>query len=225
MHRGGESLDRMFFSFSYTLRTVRSALLGTSEVTISFTTMTKFLLTISMKFQADENKEKYQSRDWQLIQYWILHSNNMRTVSETVRRIADEILGVKGLSKLLESVMRLLLFSVILTANVNICLQLDCVELNIIGLWLKIKRWKGNLINKELLKTSRLVVLRKGSPKFSNFGGGEGKGGFNEWTRDLWKVLTFWTTNPLSWEGWVGGEGWNFQVLYNPSVFFFCIYA
>ena len=58
----------------------------------------------------------------------------MRTVSETVRRIADEILGVKGLSKLLESVMRLLLFSVILTANVNICLQLDCVELNIIGL-------------------------------------------------------------------------------------------
>ena len=60
---GGESLDRMFFSFSYTLRTVRSALLGTSEVTISFTTMTKFLLTISMKFQADENKDKYQSRD------------------------------------------------------------------------------------------------------------------------------------------------------------------
>ena len=175
MHRGGESLDRMFFSFSYTLRTVRSALLGTSEVTISFTTMTKFLLTISMKFQADENKEKYQSRDWQLIQYRILHSNNMRTVSETVRRIADEILGVKGLSKLLESVMRLLLFSVILTANVNICLQLDCVELNIIGLWLKIKRWKGNLINKELPKTSRLVVvLRKGSPKFSNFGGGRG---------------------------------------------------
>ena len=175
---GGESLDRMFFSFSYTLRTVRSALLGTSEVTISFTTMKKFLLTISMKCPADENKEKYQSRDWQLIQYWILHSNNMRTVSETVRRIADEIWGVKGLSKLLESVMRLLLFSVILTANVNICLQLDCVELNIIGLWLKIKRWKGNLINKELLKTSRLVViLRKGSPKFSNFGGGGGEGG------------------------------------------------
>ena len=169
----------MFFSFSYTLKTVRSALLGTSEVTISFTTMTKFLLTISMKFQADENKEKYQSRDWQLIQYWILHSNNMRTVSQTVRRIADEILGVKGLSKLLESVLRLLLFSVIWTANVNICWQLDCVELNIIGLWLKIKRWKGNLINKELLKTSRLVVvLRKGSPKFSNFvGGGGGEGG------------------------------------------------
>ena len=87
-----------------------------------------------MKFQADENKEKYQSRDWQLIQYQILHSNNMRTVSEGVRRIADEILGVKGLSKLLESVMRLLLFSVIWTAIVNICWQLDCVELNIIGL-------------------------------------------------------------------------------------------
>ena len=88
-----------------------------------------------MKFQADENKEKYQSRDWQLIQYRILHSNNMRTVSEAVRRIADEILGVKGLSKLLESVMRLLLFSVILTAIVNICWQLDCVELKIIGRW------------------------------------------------------------------------------------------
>ena len=192
MHRGGESLDRMFFSFSYTLRTVRSALLGTSEVTISFTTMTKFLLTVSMKCQADENKEKYQSRDWQLIQYWILHSNNMRTVSETVRRIADEILGVKGLSKLLESVMRLLLFSVILTANVNICLQLDCVELNIIGLWLKIKRWKGNLINKELLKTSRLVViLRKGSPKFSNFGGGRGRGDSTSELETCEKFLPF----------------------------------
>ena len=56
-----------------------------------------------------------------MIQYQILHSNNMRTVSQTVRRIADEILGVKGLSKLLESVIRLLLFSVILTAIVNIC--------------------------------------------------------------------------------------------------------
>ena len=64
MHLGGESLDRMLFSFSYTVQTVRSALLGTSEVTISFTTMKKFLLTISMKCQADENKEKYQSRDW-----------------------------------------------------------------------------------------------------------------------------------------------------------------
>ena len=69
-----------------------------------------------------------------MIQYQILHSNNMRTVSQTVRRIADEILGVKGLSKLLESVMRLLLFSVIWTAIVNICWQLDCVELNTIGL-------------------------------------------------------------------------------------------
>ena len=193
MHRGGESLDRMFFSFSYTLQTVRSALLGTSEVTISFTTMAKFLLTISMKCQADENKEKYQSRDWQLIQYWILHSNNMRTVSQTVRRIADEILGVKGLSKLLESVLRLLLFSVIWTANVNICWQLDCVELNIIGLWLKIKRWKGNLINKELLKTSRLVViLRKGSPKFSNFGGGgRGRGDSTSELETCEKFLPF----------------------------------
>ena len=159
-----------------------------------------------------------------MIQYQILHSNNMRTVSQTVRRIADEILGVKGLSKLLESVMRLLLFSVILTANVNICLQLDCVELNIIGLWLKIKRWKGNLINKELLKTSRLVViLRKGSPKFSNFGGGRGRGDSTSELETCEKFLPFEPQTHCHGRGWVGGKGWNFQVIYNPSVFFLYI--
>ena len=157
-----------------------------------------------------------------MIQYQILHSNNMRTVSQTVRRIADEILGVKGLSKLLESVIRLLLFSVILTAIVNICWQLDCVRLNIIGLWLKIKRWKGNLINKELLKTSRLVVvLRKGSPKFSNFGGGRGRGDSTSELETCEKFLPFEPQTHCHGRGW---GGLKFSG-YLQSISFFFIYA
>ena len=45
-----------------------------------------------------ENKEKYQSGDYEIIQYQILQTNITRTVWEIVRRITNEILGVKGLS-------------------------------------------------------------------------------------------------------------------------------
>ena len=47
---------------------------------------------------SDENKEKCQLGDYQLIQYQILQTNITRTMRQTVRRITNEILGVKGLS-------------------------------------------------------------------------------------------------------------------------------
>ena len=65
-------------------------------------TKTEILLTISIQYQynikqtSDENKEKYQLGDYKLIQYQILQTNITRTVWQTVRRITDEILGVKG---------------------------------------------------------------------------------------------------------------------------------
>ena len=43
------------------------------------------------------NKEKYQLRGHQLIQYQILGTNIIRTVWKSVRGITDEILGMKGL--------------------------------------------------------------------------------------------------------------------------------
>ena len=51
----------------------------------------------NIKQTSDENKEKYQSGDYKLIQYQILQTNITRTVWQTVRRITDEILRVKGL--------------------------------------------------------------------------------------------------------------------------------
>ena len=65
-------------------------------------TKTEILLTISIQYQynikqtSDENKEKYQLGDYKLIQYQILQTNITRTVWKIVRRITDEILGVKG---------------------------------------------------------------------------------------------------------------------------------
>ena len=56
------------------------------------------LLTL---YLSDENIEKYQSGDYKLIQYQILQTNNIRTVKQTVRRITNEILGVKGSTFLL----------------------------------------------------------------------------------------------------------------------------
>ena len=50
----------------------------------------------NIKQGSDENKEKYKLGD-KLIQYQILQTNIMRIVWQTVRRITDEILGVKGL--------------------------------------------------------------------------------------------------------------------------------
>ena len=44
---------------------------------------------------SDENKEEYQLGDYKLIQYQILQTNITRTVWQTVRRIKNEILGVK----------------------------------------------------------------------------------------------------------------------------------
>ena len=43
-------------------------------------------------------KKKYHSEDYYLIQYQILQTNITRTVWQTVRRITNEILGVKGLT-------------------------------------------------------------------------------------------------------------------------------
>ena len=67
-------------------------------------TKTEFLFTISIQLIEQtnyENKEKYQLRDYKLIQYPILQANIKRTVWQKVRRITDEILEVKGLIVLL----------------------------------------------------------------------------------------------------------------------------
>ena len=62
-------------------------------------TKTEFLLRYhyNIKQTSDENKEKYQLEDYWLIQYQIPKTNITRTVWQTVRRIINEILGVKGL--------------------------------------------------------------------------------------------------------------------------------
>ena len=64
---------------------------------------TEFLLTISIQYEADHAvmriKKKYQSGDYKLIQYQILQTNITRTIQQTVRRIINEILGVKELRK------------------------------------------------------------------------------------------------------------------------------
>ena len=52
----------------------------------------------NIKQTIDENKEKYQLGDYQLIQYQILQNNIRRIIQQTVRRIAIEILGVIGLN-------------------------------------------------------------------------------------------------------------------------------
>ena len=46
-------------------------------------------------------KKKYQLGDYELIQYQILQTDITRTVWQTVRRITNEILGVKGLSQIM----------------------------------------------------------------------------------------------------------------------------
>ena len=52
----------------------------------------------NIKQTNDENKEKYKLRGNELIQHQILQTNIMRTVWQIVRRITNEILGVKGLT-------------------------------------------------------------------------------------------------------------------------------
>ena len=46
-------------------------------------------------------RKKNQLEDYKLIQYQILQTNITRTAWQTVRRITNEILGVKGLSKIM----------------------------------------------------------------------------------------------------------------------------
>ena len=49
----------------------------------------------SIKQTSDENEEKCQLGDYKLIQYQILQINITRVIRQTVRRITNEILGVK----------------------------------------------------------------------------------------------------------------------------------
>ena len=44
---------------------------------------------------SDENKEKYQLWNYPMIQYQILQANIMRIIWQIVKRITNEILGVK----------------------------------------------------------------------------------------------------------------------------------
>ena len=62
-------------------------------------TKTKFLLKIrcNNKQTSDKNKEKYSRGDYKLMQYQILQTNITRTTWQTVKRITNDILGVKGL--------------------------------------------------------------------------------------------------------------------------------
>ena len=52
----------------------------------------------NIKQTSDESEEKYQLGDYNLIKYHILQTNITRTVWQTVKRITNEILGVKGLN-------------------------------------------------------------------------------------------------------------------------------
>ena len=51
----------------------------------------------NIKQKSNENKEKYQLGDYKVIQCQILQTNIKRTIWQTVRRITNKILGVKGL--------------------------------------------------------------------------------------------------------------------------------
>ena len=53
----------------------------------------------NIKQTSNEKKEKSSSGDYWLIQYQILQTNITRTIWQTVRRITNEILGVKGLKE------------------------------------------------------------------------------------------------------------------------------
>ena len=55
------------------------------------------------KQTSNEKKEKSSLGDYWLIQYQILQTNITRTIWQTVRRITNEILGVKGLKENIRS--------------------------------------------------------------------------------------------------------------------------
>ena len=67
---------------------------------LSQVTETQFSLQYhdSVKQTSDENKEKYLSGDYLLIQYQILWINTTRIVLQPVRRIANVILRIGGLN-------------------------------------------------------------------------------------------------------------------------------
>ena len=54
----------------------------------------------NIKQTSDENKEKYQLGDYQLIQYQMLRTNITRLICQTVRRITNEIVEAEGLKGL-----------------------------------------------------------------------------------------------------------------------------
>ena len=60
-------------------------------------TKAKFVLLISIQYQAEnnENKEKYQLGDYKLIQFQILLANITRIVGQKIRRITNRIVGMK----------------------------------------------------------------------------------------------------------------------------------
>ena len=53
-----------------------------------------YIINTIFRWKSDENKENYQLGDYKSIQHQILQTNITRTVWQTVRRIANEILGV-----------------------------------------------------------------------------------------------------------------------------------
>ena len=57
----------------------------------------------NIKQTSNEKKEKSSLGDYWLIQYQILQTNVTRTIWQTVRRITNEILGVKGLKENIRS--------------------------------------------------------------------------------------------------------------------------
>ena len=61
---------------------------------------------------SDENKEKYQLWNYPMIQYQILQANIMRIIWQTVKRITNEILGVKEPEWLWKTLLLLCFYSV-----------------------------------------------------------------------------------------------------------------
>ena len=57
----------------------------------------------NIKQTSNEKKEKSSLGDYWLMQYQILQTNITRTIWQTVRRITNEILGVKGLKENIRS--------------------------------------------------------------------------------------------------------------------------
>ena len=74
----------------------------------------------NVKQTSDENRVKYQWGDYKLIQYQNLQTNITRTVCQTVRKIPNEILGVKGLTLFMDPSFPEVLFENLLIPNNSI---------------------------------------------------------------------------------------------------------